>query len=315
MRSLPQYIQHLSEGQPRDIANLLHQFQDICSDIPQECNSDPHDIELVPGTQPIRQHFYRLSEEKRTLMKQEVQYLLKNKLATPSKSPWASPCLLVPKPNNKVRLCTDYRKLNLVTIKDSYPLPRIDDILDSIGNSTFLTQIDLLKGYHHIPLSDRAKLMSAFITPFGLFQYERLPFGMSNAPATFQRIINQVIQDLEGVYAYIDDIVVVSNTWQEHITRLGALFNRLCSMTLTINLAKSTFAKAQVRYLGHVIGSGEVLPKSENLAAIMNFTKPSTRKEVMRFVGMTSFYRRFCNFFSNVAHPLISLTSPKNKFI
>ena len=202
-----------------------------------------------------------------------------------------------------------------MTIKDSFPLPRIIDILDSIGNAVFLTQIDMLKGYYQIPLTDTAKLMSAFITPFGLFQYERLPFGMSNAPATFQRMVNHLIQDLDGVYAYLDDLVVIASTWQEHLTRLRALFAKLREMGLTINLSKSTFAKAQVKYLGHIIGSGEIIPKSANLEAIMDFPTPLNRKEVMRFLGMSSYYRRFCKNFSSVAHPLTNLTSPKTKFI
>ena len=245
-------------------------------------------------------------------MKEEVAYLVKNGLAIQSTSPWGSPCLLVP--HGKVRLCTDYRKVNLVTVKDSYPLPRIDDILDAIGNAKYLTQIDMLRGYYQILLTDRAKLISAFITPFGLFQYERLPFGLSNAPATFQRVVNGVIQDLDGTYAYIDDIVLVSDTWEEHLDRLQALFARLKEAGLTVNLAKSTFCKAKVRYLGHIIGCGEIIPKTENIAAITEFPVPTNRKSLLRFLGMTSYYRKFCKNFSIVATPLIELTSPKKKF-
>ena len=315
LRSLPQYLQHLNKRQQSDVIALLQQYEDICSDVPEECNFITHDIELLPGVHPIRQHYYRVNLDKRNLMKKEVEYLLKHKLAVPSKSPWASPCLLVPKANGKVRLCTDFRKLNSVTVKDSYPLPRIDDILDSVGNSKFLTQIDMLKGYYQIALTEKAKEMSAFITPFGLFQYERLPFGMCNAPATFQRMVNHLVQGLDGVYAYLDDIVVVSETWEEHVDKLRVLFDRLRSLGLTINLAKSTFAKAQVKYLGHVIGSGQILPKSTNIQTILDYPKPKNRKEVMRFIGMTSYYRRFCKNFSAVAHPLINLTSPKNRFV
>ena len=311
---LSQYLRHLSEEQRMDIQRLLQEYEDICSDDPSECNSIHHDIELLPGVRPIRQNYYRVNPEKRKVMKDEVEYLLRHKLAVPSKSPWASPCLLVPKPNGKVRLCTDFRKLNSVTVKDSFPLPRIDDILDAIGSSKFLTQIDMLKGYYQIPLSDNAKQMSAFITPFGLFQYERLPFGMCNAPATFQRMVNHLIHDLEGVYGYLDDIVVVSDTWSDHVAKLRKLFDRFRRFNLTINLAKSNFAQAQVKYLGHVIGSGEILPKDTNIRSILEYPKPTCRKEVMRFLGMTSYYRRFCQNFSIVAHPLINLTSPKNKF-
>ena len=145
-------------------------------------------------------------------MKQEVDYLLKHDLAEPSKSPWSSPCILVPKPDGSSRLCTDYRKLNQVTIPDAYPLPFLDSLIDAVGESKYITTIDMQKGYYQIGMTEAAKEKSAFITPFGLFQYKVLPFGMCNAPATFQRIINFVIQDLEGVYAYSDDILIISDS-------------------------------------------------------------------------------------------------------
>ena len=308
------YLQHLSPEQKTSLTELLLQYQDICSDIPQLCKSASHDILLLPDTKPIRQQYYRVNQEKLKRMKEEVAYLVRNGLATRSSSPWASPCLLVPKPHGKVRLCTDYRKVNLVTVKDSYPLPRIDDILDSVGRAKFLTQIDLLKGYYQIPLSEHAKLISAFTTPFGLFQYERLPFGLCNAPATFQRAVNGILQDLEDTYAYIDDIVVASDTWEEHLLRLQALFSRLRNAGFTINLAKSTFGKSKVKYLGHNIGCGEIVPKEENISAILDYPAPTNRKAIMRFLGMASYYRKFCKNFSAIATPLIELTSPKKKF-
>ena len=248
-KELSVYFQHLPSNQSSCLQTLLLDYKDICQDVPQLCKVASHDINLVPGTQPIRQPYYRVSLEKHEKMKEEVAYLLENRLAIPSSSPWASPCLLVPKPNGKVRLCTDYRKLNNATIKDSYPLPRVEDILDAIGNGKYFTQIDMLSGYYQIPLTEKAKTVSAFITPFGLFQYERLPFGLCNAPATFQRVVNSAIQDLDGTYAYIDDIVVVSDTWEEHLIRLRSLFGRLRQVGLTLNLAKSSFCNDKVRYL------------------------------------------------------------------
>ncbi|XP_068233540.1 uncharacterized protein [Palaemon carinicauda] len=307
------YLQHLPRKQRSQLAELFRKYRSICGDVPQRCSDAEHDIELQPGTRPIRQHYYRTSLEKQQRMKEEVSYLLKNGLATRSTSAWASPCLLVPKPNGKVRLCTDFRQINNVTIKDSYPLPRIDDILDAIGAAKYLSQIDLLRGYYQIPLTDRAKLISAFITPFGLFQYERLPFGLTNAPATFQCLVNSVIKDLDGTYVYIDDIVVTSDTLDEHIHRLKALFGSLQEFGLTIHLAKSSFGKGKVKYLGHIIGSGEIVPKDENITAIVEFPVPRNRKSLLRFLGMTSYYRKFCKKYSIVATPLIDLTSPKNK--
>ncbi|XP_068214044.1 uncharacterized protein [Palaemon carinicauda] len=189
------YLQHLNEEQRCDIENLLRQYEDVCSDNPRECSVISHDIELLPGTRPIRQNYYRINFEKRKVMQEEVEYLLKHKLAVPSKSPWASPCLLVPKSNGK-------------------------------------------------------------------------------------RMVNDVIRDLDGVYGYLDDILVVSDTWEEHLGKLKALLDRFRRLSLTINLAKSNFASARVKYLGHVIGSGEILPKTTNIKAILDYPLPTNRKEV-----------------------------------
>ncbi|XP_066990476.1 uncharacterized protein [Macrobrachium rosenbergii] len=228
------------------LSQVITKYMEICTEEPKNCTLLQHDIILEPGISPIRQPYYRAIGTKLECLRREVQYLLDNGLAEPSKSPWASPCLLVPKANGQLRLCTDYRKLNKGTVKDSYPLPRINDILDSIGNSIILTQIDLLKGYYQIPLTDSAKEISAFITPFGLFSYTVMPFGLCNAPATFQRVMAEVIRDMKNVFVYLDDLIVASTTWEEHLQTLEELFKRLRTSRLTINLSKSSFGKAKV---------------------------------------------------------------------
>ena len=136
--------------------------------------------------------------------------MLERGMVVPSKSPWASPPLLVPKEGGQARLCVDYRKVNSLTIKDSYPLPRIDDIIDAVGDAKYVSKIDLMKGYYQVELTKKARPISAFITPFGLYEYVVIPFGMCNAPCTFQRLMNYTIQGLKGVYVYIDDIIITS---------------------------------------------------------------------------------------------------------
>ena len=247
-------------------------------------------------------------------MLEEVDYLLKHGLATPSKSPWASPCLLVPKEGGSMRFCTDYRKVNTVTVKDSYPLLRVDDVIDAIGNAKFVTKIDLLKGYYQVELSDNAKEISAFITPFGLYEYTIMPFGMCNAPSTFQRIVNLIIQGLEGIYAYLDDIVVTGDTWDEHLERLGMVLQGLQEACLTINLCKTSFCRATLTYLGHIVGNGTIRPKAANVEAILKYPVPTSKKS-RRFHDMTSYYRTFCRNLSSVALPLRNLLSLKRNFI
>ena len=315
LRNITCTLGHLSSSQSQELCDLLNLHSNLFSDQPGRCTVLKHDIELEPGTIPIRQHSYRISPAKRNFLREEVTYLLQNGFAHASKSPWASPCLLVPKEGGSYRMCTDYRQVNSKTIKDSYPLPRLDDIIDSVGNAKYVTKLDLLKGYYQVELTEKAKTISAFVTPFGLFQYEVMPFGLSNAPSTFQRLINHIIRGLEGVYAYLDDIVIVGDTWEEHFHRLVLLLEKLTEANLTINLKKSTFGQGTVSYLGHVVGGGNVRPKVANVEAILDYPVPETRKSLRRFLGMVSYYRKFCRNFSSVAAPLYRLTSPKSQYM
>lgn len=240
--------------------------------------------------------------------------MLENNIAVPSNSCWASPCLLVKKPDQTFRPCTDFRKVNRVTKPDSFPLPRLDDCVDKVGSAKFVSKFDLLKGYWQVPLSKRAQEIFAFITSSGLYSYTVLPFGLRNAPATFQRLMNCVVADLEGCAVYLDDVVIYSDTWDEHLQRTHALFNRLLWAQLTVNLAKCEFAKGTVTYLGNVVGQGQVRPIRAKVEAIDQFPPPSSKKELMRFLGMAGYYRQFCQNFSTVATPLTNLLSSKVKF-
>ena len=166
-----------------------------------------HDVD-VGGARPIKQHPYRVNPMKLKLIQKEVKYMLEHNIIERSQSNWASPCVLVPKPDGSMRFCTDYRKVNAVTKTDSYPLPRIDDCIDRLGKAKFITKCDLLKGYWGVPLTGKAKDISAFVTPEALYQYRVMPYGMKNSQATFQRLINTCLGDLSNVDAYVDDIVV-----------------------------------------------------------------------------------------------------------
>ncbi len=189
----------------------------------------------------------------------EVDYMLQNNIAVPSASSWASPCILVPKHDGTPRFCSDFRKLNAVTKSDSFPIPHMDDCIDQVGSAKFVSKFDLLKGYWQVPLSKRAQEVSAFTTPSGLYSYNVMPFGLKNAPATFQRLMNHVVSGLIGCSVYLDDVVIYSDTWYSHLRCIRSLFERLMEAHLTINLAKCSFAMATVTYLGHVVGQGRLL--------------------------------------------------------
>ena len=156
--------------------------------------------------------------------------MLKNNIIEPSQSEWSSPCILVPKPDGTFRFCTDFRKLNAVTKADSYPWPRVNNCIDH-------KICDLIKGNWQIPLTEQAKQLSAFVIPKGLYQYRVMPFGMKSTPATFQRMINQIVAGFDGCEAYIDDVIVYSNSWQEHIAQLQMLLSRFSEANLTVNLS------------------------------------------------------------------------------
>ena len=178
--------------------------------MPTRTNKIFYDVDA----KPITQHPYRSTPVNQQILTEEIQYLLENYFIEPSKCEWSSPCILVPKPDGSFRMCKDYRKVNNCTKTDTFPIPRIDDCLDKIGQSKFVSKSDSLKEFWQIPLTEKAKEMSAFVNPDGLFQYKVMLFGMKNSPATFQRLVNKVISGLDGVGAYIDDFIFYSKPWK-----------------------------------------------------------------------------------------------------
>jgi len=171
----------------------------------------------------------------------------------------------------------------------------------------FVSKFDLLKGYWQVPLTHRAREISAFVTPNGLFAYRVMPFGLRNAPATFQRLMNRVLGDMEGCTVYLDDVVVFSDSWSQHVEHIRALFGCLAEARLTVNLSKCEFARATVTYLGRVVGQGCVRPVAAKVSAVENYPAPTTKKELLRFLGLVGYYRCFCRNFSTVASPLTNL--------
>ena len=240
--------------------------------------------------------------------------MLDKDIIQPSQSSWASPCVLVPKPDGSIRYCTNYRKVNVLSKTDSFPIPRMKDCIDRIGNAKYITECDLLKGYWCVPLTERAKEISAFVTPDRLYQYKVMPFGMKNSQATFQRLMNMFLKDLDGVEVYVDDIVIFSDTWEEHFKRLEEVSFRLKQANLTVNLSKSDFVKAKVIYLGHVVGHGVVTPITAKVKSIIDYPNPENKKSLMRFLGMAGYYRKFCKNFSEVTAPLTELLKRDVKY-
>lgn len=181
----------------------------------------------MEGHRNIKQHAYRVNPTKRAMIQQEVKYLVENGLAVPSMSAWSSPCVLVLKSDNTPRFCNDYRKDNAITKPDSFPLPRMEDCIDRVGSANFVTKLDLLKGYWQDPLTPRTSDISALVTPDTFLQYTIMPFGLCNAPATFQHLMQHVLSGVENCEAYLDDVVAYSSTWSDHLHTLSLIFSCL----------------------------------------------------------------------------------------
>ena len=270
-------------------------------------HSVEHDIVLKPGSVPARAKVRRLFGDKYNAAKLEIENMLRLGIIQRSKSDWASPLHVVPKGEGAFRPCGDFRHLNACTVPDKYPLPHIQDFTRDLKGAVFFSKIDLVRAFHQIPLSKNAISKTAMITPFGLFEFLRMPFGLCNAAQAFQRFMDMVTRGLDGVYLYIDDILVVSSTLEEHETRLRKLLSRLTEYGLIVNPSKSILAATEVNFLGFTINAEGVKPISKKVMAIEKFPCPSTFGQLSEFLGMVNFYHRFLPKCSEVAKPLYDI--------
>lgn len=266
--------------------------------------------------QPISQRAYRVSPSQRRTIQTEVKKMLEDNIIQPSVSPWSSPVVLVKKKDGNWRFCVDYRKLNKFTKKDVYPLPRIDDTLDSLSGSKFFSSMDLYTGYWQIEVDEADREKTAFITPEGLYEFKVMPFGLCNAPATFERMMDNLLRHLKWTMClcYLDDIVVFSKTFEDHLDRLHAVLKCIDQAGLKLNPKKCVFGAQQIKILGHVVSENEVRPDPDKVRAVMLFPKPKNIRDVKSFLGLCSYYRRFIKDFCTKAHPLQILLKGDSQF-
>lgn len=277
-----------------------------------------HEINVVPGTAPIKQKAYRVSPFRQKMMEAELDKMLALGVVEPSNSPWAAPVCMIPKRDGSQRFCIDFRLLNAVTIKDAYPIPNIDDILDNLGNTRYLSTLDIKSAYWQVPLAPEARAYTGFVVPGrGLHQFVRMPFGLSNAPATWQRIIDNVLgEDLKPfVWVYLDDIVVTAPDFPSHLRLLTTVLERLRGAGMVASAEKCKFCRSELKYLGYIIDGQGLRTDPEKVQAMVNIPPPTNAKEVRSFLGMVSWYRRFVEGFSSIATPLTELTKKNFKFV
>jgi len=234
----------------------------------------------------------------------------------PSSSPWLSPVVLVKKRDGTHRFCVDYRGLNRVTTSDAYPLPRIDEMLDSLTGRTWFTVLDSRSAYWAISVHPDDRQKTAFSDGHRLLQFRRLPFGLSTAPTTFQRTMNVVLASVLGHHtlAYLDDVVVASASFSEHLQHLQETLALLHDAGMKLNLEKCELAKHQVKLLGFIVGPEDVRPNPDKTAAIADMKRPRSVQDVRRFLGACGFFRRHIQGFAAMAKPLTALTKKGVKF-
>lgn len=269
-----------------------------------------HNIKLSDET-PFKQRARPIHPQDIEAVRKHIQELLDAGVIRESESPFSSPIVVVRKKNGQVRLCIDYRRLNLQTIKDAYSLPKLEDTFSALSGSQWFSVLDLKSGYYQIEVEEADKPKTAFVCPLGFWEFNRMPQGVTNAPSTFQRLMEKCMGDmhLKDVLVFIDDLIVFSKTLEEHEARLMKVLTRLREFGLKLSPEKCVFFQTSVRYLGHVVSRNGVETDPEKIAALKTWPVPKNLRELRSFLGFAGYYRRFVKGYSNIVKPLHNLTS------
>lgn len=318
-----QRIDHLNDEERKSLMKLLKENKNVFYHKGDDLSFTNHVKHKISTTneEPIFTRIYRYPEVHKKEVDKQIKDLLDQKIIKTSTSPYNAPIWVVPKKQDKEghkewRIVIDYRKLNNSTKEDKFPIPLIDDILDKLGRANYFTTLDLTKGFHQIEVEPEDQEKTAFSTLSGHYEWQRMPFGLKNAPATFQRMMNEVLKDFVGkiCYVYLDDIIVFSTSLEEHINSLKKIFEQLQRVNLKVSLNKCDFLKKESEFLGHVVTQDGIKPNPNKIQAIKHFPIPKTIKEIQSFLGLTGYYRKFIQDYAKIIKPM-TLCLKKDKKI
>ena len=307
-------LSEICEGFDRQIV------EDLKSDFPEVFSDSPGKTKVVKMTiktgdhEPLVSHPHRVPDKLKDGVRREVLKLVEEGIAVPSCSPWASPIVPVPKGDGSVRLCVDYRRLNEITVGDPFYMVTLEEILEKAGGAQVMSKLDLSKGFYQVEVEQTSQEKTAFVCPFGKFEFRRMPFGLKNAPALFQRCMEVVLHSCYQFSApYIDDVLVFSQNPGEHAQHLRRVLQELSSSGMTVKESKCRFGMRKIEYLGHVIGGGELAVPEHRAAAMAEYRMPKTKKQLRSFLGAAGYYRKFVKGFakmSSVLSPWTAKLSP-----
>jgi len=268
-----------------------------------------HRIELVPGATPPSQPPYRMSPRDLGELRRQLEELIDAGFVRPSKAPYGAPVLFQKKADGSLRMCVDYRALNKVTIKNKYPVPLVQDLMDRLSGASVFTKLDLRSGYWQVRIAEGDEHKTTCVTRYGSYEFLVMPFGLTNAPATFCNLMNDVLYEFldDFVVVYLDDIVVFSRSMNEHVVHLSRVLSRLREHKLFVKKEKCDFASAEIMFLGHLVSVDQVRMDPMKVQAIVEWAAPATVSDLRSFLGLANYYRRFIKDYSKVAAPLSDL--------
>jgi len=297
----------LNDIQQTEVKRLLSEFRDIFNILPGESKCGSHSIKLRTD-EPIHVKQYPVPYAKNEIIKKEIENMTKWGIIEPSNSPYNSPIVLVLKKDNSHRFCIDFRKLNAVTEFDSEPMGDQKQILSKLKDDCHFTKLDFSKGFWQIKLEDSARPMTAFSTSEGSFQFRRMPFGLINSGATFNRAMRKVLKGINHVDNYVDDVLVHNNDWNSHLDTLRETFQRIREAGMTLRASKCEIGRQKIEYIGHIVGEGQIEMDPVKAEKVKNADRPTTKTQVRSFLGLTGYFREYIPRYAEIAKPLTDLT-------